>query len=186
MNRKWTIFPAAAGLALAGAVSIFLARSRPAPSEPPPAVSIQPAGPGQTVAITLSPEEIFRRAFWRRPTAADRIVHADRREWSDRAQHVQRWQWFLQLEPGADLLHALRDPSTFGLIRSAGSAATVPAAIAGAPGWFPAPAQLTGCEILRAPAGGLTLYYRAQDNVLFATDAGRGFAPPIAAPLASR
>jgi hypothetical protein len=33
-------------------------------------------------------------------------------------------------------------------------------------------------EVLQASAGRLTVLYRAADNLLYATDAGGGFAPP--------
>jgi hypothetical protein len=39
-------------------------------------------------------EEIFKRAFWRRPENDDKLLHALRHEWSD-ADGLQRWQWFL-------------------------------------------------------------------------------------------
>ena len=39
-------------------------------------------------------EEVFKRAFWRRPSAEDRILQAERHEWHD-AEGVSRWQWFL-------------------------------------------------------------------------------------------
>lgn len=169
-----TSLAAVAVLALA-----FVAVRQPAPAPArtdPPAV-VQPAGQGGTVAISRAREEIFRRAFWRQPSAADRIVLADRREWSDQNQEVQRWQWFLQVQPGPALLQALRDPATFGLFRTAQPRPLAKQVTA--PAWFPAVGQIAGCEILQAPGGGLTVYYRAADNVLFATDAGRGFAPPV-------
>jgi hypothetical protein len=175
MKRKLILLLAAAAVLVSGLVSIRQLARRPQPAELP--VVTKSAGPGQSVAITRSPEEIFRRAFWRRPTAADRIVHADRREWSDHDQAVQRWQWFLQVRPSAALLSTLRDPATFGLVPSAASDS--PIKPSSAPAWFPSDAQLAGCEILQSPAGGLTVYYQAADNVLFATDAGRGFAPPV-------
>ena len=175
MKKKWIISLAAAAPLLVGLVSIRPPARSPQPIELPPLK--KPAGPGETVAISRAPEEIFRRAFWRRPTASDRIVHADRREWSEQDQGVQRWQWFLQVRPSAELLLALRDPATFGLFPSA--AAPGPVKPTTAPAWFPSATQLAGCEILQSPSGSLTVYYRAADNVLFAIDAGRGFAPPV-------
>ncbi len=175
MKRKLILLLAAAAVLLSGLVTIRHLARRPQPAELP--VVTQSAGPGQSVAITRSPEEIFRRAFWRRPTAADRIVHADRREWSDPDRGVQRWEWFLQVRPSVALLRTLRDPATFGLLPS--TTPHAPIKPFSAPAWFPSVAQLAGCQILQSPAGGLTVYYRAADNVLFATDAGRGFAPPV-------
>jgi hypothetical protein len=181
MKRKWLIALAAAAVLLVNLVLTWL------PSSPAelPAIT-KPAAAGQTVTITRSPEEIFRRAFWRRPTPADRIVRADRREWSDQDQGVQRWQWFIQINPSPDLLRALRDPEIFGLASATTAKSPAhpahpadPAHPASAPLWFPTAAQLAGCEILQSPSGGLTAYYRAAGNVLFATDSGRGFAPPL-------
>jgi len=49
------------------------------------------------------------------------------------------------------------------------------------PAWFPrhdslAPADL---EILQSPSSGLTVLYHAVDDILFATDHGAGFTPPV-------
>ena len=48
-------------------------------------------------------EEVFKRAFWRRPSAEDRILQAERHEWHD-AEGVSRWQWFLIVDPSPALL----------------------------------------------------------------------------------
>ncbi|MBS0632450.1 MAG: hypothetical protein JSS11_11080 [Verrucomicrobia bacterium] len=169
-----TLIAAAAVLALA---FVAVRRPAPAPARTDPPVVVQSAGAGETVAISRAREEIFRRAFWRQPAAADRIVLADRREWSDQHEDVQRWQWFLQVEPGPELLKTLRDPATFGLLPTR-NPRPLPRQVV-VPAWFPTAAQVAGCEILQASGGGLTVYYRAADNVLFATDAGRGFTPPV-------
>jgi hypothetical protein len=44
-------------------------------------------------AVEQEAEEVFKRAFWRRPSAEDRILKAERHEWHD-AEGVSRWQWF--------------------------------------------------------------------------------------------
>ena len=108
-------------------------------------------------------------------------MHAERREALD-GQAVQRWQWFLEVRPGVDLLRSLRDPETFGLMPVATPRpwSEAPPSTEAAPAWFPgAAAASSGFEILQAPSGGLTLLYRARDNTLFATDTGRGFAPAL-------
>lgn len=171
MKRKWII-----SLAAAAALAVTLVALRRSPRETPPTVTS--VGPGKSLAITHAPEEIFRRAFWRRPTASDHIVHAERREWTEQDRDVQRWQWFLQVEPSAELLNALHDPAKFGLARV--SAPRVASQSAAPPSWFPAAARLADCEILQDPAGSLTVYHRKKGNMIFATDAGRGFAPPVA------
>jgi hypothetical protein len=48
--------------------------------------------------IENDPVKIFQRAFWASPTGEDEILHAERREWSN-ADGVQKWQWFLVVEP---------------------------------------------------------------------------------------
>jgi len=126
-----------------------------------------------------SPEEIFRRAFWRQPAAADRIVHAEREEdvlltavTNSGSRDVQTWRWALAVHPGPELLAALRNPETFGLVPAAS-----PRPWTATPAWFPA-AATADMEVLQAHGGHFTVLYRAADNLLYATDAGGGFAPP--------
>ena len=156
---------------------------RPGPPARPPAAPFaenevaapaRPASvPGPTHAA-FSPEDVFRRAFWRHPTPADKVVHAERIESADASAAVGSWRWFVAVHPGPELLAALRAPDTFGLrpVESADLAIN-----ASSPAWFPVSAP-TDFEILRAPTGGLTVLYRAKDNLLYATDHGAGFAPP--------
>ena len=61
------------------------------------------------------PGEIFQRAFWRSPSADDRIVHAERREWSNDDNGVRHWEWFLEVEPGDKLVSWLREENPFRL-----------------------------------------------------------------------
>lgn len=172
MTRPRLIALASVAALLVAAAALLWRRPAPAPS-----ITVRPDGPGRSVTINRAPDDVFQRAFWRRPTAGDRIVHADRREWSEQGD-VHRWRWFLEVHPSAALLHALRDPAGFGLVPAA---STVASARPDSPDWFPSSAHPPGCEVLQHPAGGLTVYYRATDNVLFATDAGGGFAPPVVA-----
>lgn len=145
---------------------------RPIPPSPPPGLG--------AADQKWDPAEIFRRAFWRHPAATDRIVHGERFEWKAADGSLERWQWFLELNPGPDLLGILRDPENFGLIPAATGTATRGGAEApgSAPAWFTPAQAAAGFEVLQNPQGGLTLHYRAADNTLFATDAGHGFAPP--------
>ena len=46
---------------------------------------------------------VFQRAFWKRPTLDDTILQAELREWTDE-ENIPHWQWFIVLEPSADLL----------------------------------------------------------------------------------
>ena len=134
-----------------------------------------PVTPPPTSASTADPAEVFRRAFWRHPAADDRILQAERRV----SPADESWQWFIQLHPGPELLAALRNPETFGLApaRDRNAPQTVVADLPPPPAWFVA-AGSADFEVLHASAGGLTVFYRAGDNLLYATDHGRGFAAP--------
>ncbi|MCC5844441.1 MAG: hypothetical protein JJU05_09335 [Verrucomicrobia bacterium] len=135
--------------------------------------------PTPTTGSTTDPEEVFRRAFWRLPTSADHILHAERRVNPD----DNSWQWFIQLHPGPELLAALRDPETLGLqvLSPSETPPTWTITSAPPPTWFPTHESLTHktFEIHHAPASGLTTLYRETGNILFATDHGTGFAPPV-------
>lgn len=148
---------------------------RPPPREPAVATLSRTAA-GEALAITQEPDEIFRRAFWRHPGSDDRIVRAERREWSD-SGNVRRWQWFIEVQPSPELLRTLRDPAQFSLVPIEKSRPW--SASAATPSWFPS-ASTSALETHQSPGGTLTLLYRARDNTLFATDEGRGFAEPFA------
>jgi hypothetical protein len=107
-------------------------------------------GDGPT-KIENDPVKIFQRAFWANPTSEDKILHAERREWSG-ADGLEKWEWFLVVEPSPALLKRLRDDNAFGLIPAASAAAT-----ANAPGWF----RFDGDEvsILKSPQARLQLMF---------------------------
>ena len=112
-------------------------------------------------------EEIFKKAFWRRPSPADQIQHAERHEWRD-ADGLERWQWFLVVSASPELIKYLRDDNAFGLVPA--SAAPV---VSEAPAWFRfKPEEVT---VLQAPYAGMRLIFSKSDNTLYATDSGRGF-----------
>jgi hypothetical protein len=151
-------------------------------SQPVADPAVAALAPSPIAPAAWSPEEIFRRAFWRQPTARDRILHAERRVTaSTDGQQVEGWQWFIQLQPDPALLEALRNPESFGLFVVAPGVAPRPwpATSTPAPAWFPPAAAFTEFEILQAPSTGLTVLYRASDHTLFATDSGSGFAAPV-------
>ncbi len=140
-------------------------------------------------SIDNEPVQIFQRAFWVRPTSADKILHAERREWKD-ADGVQKWQWFLVVEPSAALLKRLRDDNAFGLMPAA--AASPPA---DAPEWFAF--NRDEVSVLKAPQAKLQLIFSNDKHTLYATDSGHGFRagapepvkpspPPPQAPLPGR
>ena len=125
-------------------------------------------GDGPT-KIENDPVKIFQRAFWASPTREDKILHAERREWSG-ADGLKKWEWFLVVEPSPALLKRLRDDNAFGLIPAASAAAT-----ANAPDWF----RFDGDEvsILKSPQAKLQLIFSKDNCTLYATDSGLGFRP---------
>ncbi len=154
----------AAALGVAGLAYVFWPgkNSSPAPADSP--VSQRPPTPA---AVTIEPAELFRRAFWQRPGTGDKILHAERREWTD-ADGLKRWQWFLVVEPSPELVKYLREDNAFGLVPgSAGSLNPEP------PSWFVfKPDEFS---IFRAPHSGMRLMFSKTENLLYATDSGQGF-----------
>lgn len=164
-------------------VAVVLHLREPAAASPPPETPASATG-GESESPRPAPkvfsaEDVFRRAFWRHPSPDDQVLHAERVEAADAAGQVDFWRWFIAVHPGPALLEALRSPGTFGL-RSTPSPAALPAD--GSPEWFPRPGELAGFEVFQSPAGGLTVLYRARDNLLYATDRGSGFARPARSP----
>lgn len=139
-------------------------------------------------SIDNEPVRIFQRAFWVRPTSSDKILHAERREWKD-TDGVQKWQWFLVVEPSDSLLKRLRDDNAFGLMPAA--AVSPPT---DAPGWFVF--NKDGVSVLQAPQGKLQFIFSNDKRTLYATDSGHGFragapepikpAPPPQTPVPGR
>ena len=92
-SRKFAL---AAIVVIAAVACLALSRWIPladtvAPEKPGP-IAWQQGAPTDTVTDS---EEIFKRAFWRRPGNDDHIQHAERHEWRD-AAGLERWQWFLE------------------------------------------------------------------------------------------
>jgi hypothetical protein len=123
-----------------------------------------------TTTLTDS-AEVFRRAFWQRPSPEDRILNAERREWSDE-NGVKKWQWFLVVEPSPALVKRLRVDNAFGLT----PLNTAPS-ISDAPPWFNiSPGDV---ETLAAAQGNLRLFFTRNNKLLYATDKGGGFRPGV-------
>ncbi len=117
--------------------------------------------------ILKDAEEVFKKAFWRRPAPTDQIQHAERHEWLD-SDGLARWQWFLVLSASPELIKYLRDDNAFGLMPA--SAAPV---VNAAPAWFLfKPEDVT---VLKASRAGMCLMFSKSDDTLFATGSGRGF-----------
>ena len=120
-------------------------------------------------------EEIFKRAFWKRPTSKDKILHAERREWTTNG--VLQWHWFLVVEPSPELVKDLRDDNAFGLV-----ATNTLTMLSKAPAWFDCPSE--NADILRAPRGNTHLVFSRKTNLLHAFDSGSGFRPGMSIPEA--
>jgi len=126
-------------------------------------------------SIQNDPVKIFQRAFWASPTSGDKILHAERREWSG-ADGLEKWQWFLVVEPSPALLKRLRDDNAFGLMPAPAATATV-----NAPSWF----AFKGDEVsvLKSPQAKLQLIFSKDHHTLYATDSGLGFRPGAPEPI---
>lgn len=165
-SRKFVL----AAVAVASSVAWFsLSRGIPqaytvTPVNPDP-IAWRQGAPTDTVTDS---EEIFKRAFWRRPGNDDHIQHAERHEWRD-ADGLKRWQWFLVVSASTELIRYLRDDNAFGLV----PASSAPA-VSEAPSWFRFKSE--DFTVLRASQAGMCLMFRKSDNTLYATDSGRGFA----------
>lgn len=146
-----------------GALWMFKNRTEKSPSSFE--TYLPPSTPPDT---TLSdPKEVFQRAFWKRPTPADKILHAERREWKDQ-DAVSRWQWFLEVEPSPEIVRHLREDNAFRL--SQATSATLPSET---PAWFLR--DTTGSQILTSRDGGMQLIFTADDTKIFAMGSGGGF-----------
>jgi hypothetical protein len=129
--------------------------------------SSQPSQPPDSTLTDSA--EVFKKAFWKRPTADDKILHAERREWFD-DDGVEKWQWFLAVEPSPALVKYLREDNAFSLA----PAATIPV-VKDSPTWFAF--QDEDVEILQAPHGQMRLIFSKTKPLLLATDSGGGFHP---------
>lgn len=156
----WALLPA--GLIF----YLFSSRERPIPlpttmdtpvvwvSEPP-------------TTIVSDKEEIFKRAFWRQPSSEDRILQAARYDWSDE-EGLNRLQWYLLVQPSADLFSYLGEKNAFGLLPGK----EVPD-FPEAPAWFTPSAASN--RIFRANDDSFWLLFNESGDRLYATGVGRGF-----------
>lgn len=144
------------------------------PTTPPQPPAAPRPGPPPTKTLT-DPAAIFNKAFWRQPSGEDRIIHAERNEWSD-AEGLTRWEWFIGVKASPELLRYLREENAFGL--SPAPAAVLPE---GRPAWFTFdPAAVT---VMASRRGKLQLIFDNGSNQLFASDSGNGFQRGAAAPV---
>jgi hypothetical protein len=152
----------AAAVLLCG-LGFFLLKPAKSPSVAKPLP--KPANP--PTSTLRDPAEVFQKAFWKRPGVNDKILHAERREWAD-AEGVQRWQWFIVVEPSTELVKHLREDNAFGL-----DPAKAEPVNKDAPAWFVFKAG--DVDVLGASRGKLRLIFSKSGNTLYATDAGGGF-----------
>lgn len=165
MKRVFLAICALALILVGLGVAWFVQRA-PAPTAPPAEISIVWRD-GPPNLLSRDAEEIFKKAFWRRPSSLDQIQQAERHEWRD-ADGLKRWQWFLVVKASPDLIKYLRDDNAFGLV-----AASEAPEVTEAPGWF----QFKRKEVtvLQSRHAGMRLMFSKSDNTLYATDSGRGF-----------
>lgn len=123
----------------------------------------------QPTSTTHDGEEIFQRAFWRRPGPDDRILHAERREWTD-DEGVKKWQWFIKVHASARLITFLREENPFGMTRSVS-----PPVIPDPPSWF-AP-RYDDSETMVSRQSEMMMSFSRDGQHLFAADRGHGFRP---------
>ena len=136
---------------------------------------VEPGPGGMVLSTTRDAAVVFKRAFWRPPTASDRILHAERRELATVGKDVRAWQWFLAVEPGSNLRQWL-EGNPFSLV-SGHTLPMVPPGGRPAPEWFPRDAR--DYDLWVAPDGHFALLIAHGRNLIFATDSGAGFSPPI-------
>ena len=136
-----------------------------------PPVLPAPAGPlpAPPTLTNADPVDVFQKAFWKRPTEADKILHAERREWAD-AEGIKKWEWFLVVEPSPALMKHLKEDNAFSL-----SSSPTIAAAAQSPPWFRYEPE--DFESLGSTARGMVLMFGKSENVLYATSHGGGFSP---------
>lgn len=127
------------------------------------------AANGMKLSTNTDPVEVFRRAFWRHPTDDDQILNAERREWSGESG-VQKWQWYITVRPGSQLLEWLEN-NPFSMKIS-----TSQVEIESPPAWYPHPTD--SCKVYVNAEGGFVLVFSADRNLLYATDSGLGFTAP--------
>ncbi len=169
MKPRYSII-AAAVLVVAVA---FLLRPKPEIPPAPKVAVITTTADGMSLATHTDPALVFKKAFWRHPTSDDNILHAERREWSAE-DGVRKWQWFIAVEPGPKLLDWLEtNPFSLATTRSVGE-------FERQPDWFPEPSA--DFHIQQNAEGRLTLMLSADRKLLYATDSGVGFTPPVVTP----
>ena len=165
------------GLAVACSVAFGLWRAGSVrPETAPVAVSLPlPAKPdADGLALERDHAAVFQRAFWRRPASGDKILHAERRDWLDASSGVEKWQWFVAVEPSAAFRDWLLKDNPFELVAVAPD--TELSRLSSPPAWFPFAGELAALTRYRNREGRFLVFHDAANNRLYATDTGGGFA----------
>ncbi len=126
------------------------------------------------LALERDHAAVFQRAFWRRAAADDRILHAERRDWLDASSGVEKWQWFIAVQPSAAFREWLIKDNPFELVAVA--PADAPVELSSPPTWFPSPSELARFARYRNREGRYLVFHDVTTQRLYATDAGGGFA----------
>ncbi len=157
-----------------GAWAVY--RSAPPPAELTRGVPV--TGPeGSSLSATTDPAAVYQKAFWRRPGPDDKILHAERREWSASGDGVRKWQWFIAVQPGP-LTREWITSNPFALVPAPSGFSL--ASLENRPAWFPE--VTTGFQIQQNRERHLIWIQARDGSVLYATDSGFGFAGPAAKP----
>jgi hypothetical protein len=159
-----------AAAAVIGIAAYCLTPRETGSNKSPAAVAFK--GPRPTTTNT-NPTEVFQRAFWKHPSPADQILHAERREWAG-GEGVKRWQWFIVVEASPELMKHLRQDNAFGLIPAESLGI-----VENPPEWFTPPPA----DVFRAPNGNLRLAFSKTKPLLYAMDMGGGFASGAPEPM---
>ena len=158
-----------------GAAWMFFARSTPATAVAPTGPSFALAKPDANgLALERDHAAVFQRAFWRRPASDDRILQAERRDWLDASSGVEKWQWYIAVQPGAAFRDWLLKDNPFELVVVAPGTELAP--LSSPPAWFPAAGELATLARFRNREGRYFVFHDLANNRLYATDAGGGFA----------
>ena len=142
-------------------------------SVPSPTIST-PKANADGVALERDHAAVFQRAFWRRPSPGDRILHAERRDWVDSSNRIEKWQWFIAVQPSAAFRNWFFKENPFELIAVTPDLQIAP--LSSPPAWFPPSTDLTIFTGYRNHEGRYLVFYDPSNNTLFATDSGGGLA----------
>lgn len=167
-HRRWLLV-ATGGCALAAA-AVYLLRDRNVPAIP--AAPVPSVVDGGQLTTASDGVEIFQRAFWKRPRPEDKILHAERREWTSETDGVRQWEWFLAIEPGPGLVEDIR--ARYSLHPTALQTGHY----ASAPAWM-REAVKPDFTALTSDGQGMTLALSPDGRTLLATGRGNGFARAV-------